>query len=215
MSFRPAGDAVTWYHRNEDTVVPKTIEHQGLQAAADKVRNPLLHRTFGGMMAGPGFQAVGRTLACDAFANADVRSRDRRACQQKRSRHGFKRLKSIIGEPAEAEDDMGRTAAWWRAFWDRSWVFVSGDAVAGIPANKHPLRIGVDSGGQNLLPGFLGRINVFHHALSAEEIGTLAKIPLDKVPQRNEGLLYSRAVFKSRPSRTWRSPLISSTFPAA
>ncbi len=42
------GDEVAWYHRNQTSVCPLTLKHQGLAAAADKVRDPLLHRTFGG-----------------------------------------------------------------------------------------------------------------------------------------------------------------------
>ena len=52
------GDAVAMYHRNEDSVVPKTIDASRLQAAADKVLDPLLHRTFGGWMTAPGFKAA-------------------------------------------------------------------------------------------------------------------------------------------------------------
>ncbi len=53
------GDAIAMYHRNEDSVVMKTITHQGLQAAAGKTLDPLLHRTFGGWLTAPGFKAAG------------------------------------------------------------------------------------------------------------------------------------------------------------
>ena len=54
------GDEVAWYHRNQTSVCPLTLKHQGLAAAADKVRDPLLHRTFGGWIAAAGFKAVNR-----------------------------------------------------------------------------------------------------------------------------------------------------------
>ena len=47
--------AVLWYHRNEYSVVPLTLKHQGLESLADLVRDPLLNRTFGGRMSGKGF----------------------------------------------------------------------------------------------------------------------------------------------------------------
>ena len=51
--------SVTWYHRNEFSVVPLTLKHQGLESLAHLVRDPLLKRTFGGRMTGPGFVSEG------------------------------------------------------------------------------------------------------------------------------------------------------------
>ena len=58
--FAKAGaDAVVWRHRNEESVVPLTLKHQGLTPVADKAIDPLLHRTFGGWMTAAGFTAEG------------------------------------------------------------------------------------------------------------------------------------------------------------
>src|ERR1700722_2217236 len=51
--------AQAWYHRNEESVAfPSTLSLQSLQSLADKARDPLLHRTFGGWLTGAGFKAV-------------------------------------------------------------------------------------------------------------------------------------------------------------
>ncbi len=44
------GGGIVWYHRNEHSVVPLTLKHQGLTPVADQFPDTLLHRTFGGWM---------------------------------------------------------------------------------------------------------------------------------------------------------------------
>lgn len=48
-------NTVTWYHRNEHSIVPFTLKHQGVESLSNLVTDPLLHRTFGGCMMGAGF----------------------------------------------------------------------------------------------------------------------------------------------------------------
>ncbi|MBM3888667.1 MAG: hypothetical protein FJ388_06020, partial [Verrucomicrobia bacterium] len=52
---KDAGDAVTWYHRNEHSCVPLTLKVQSLEQFAHLVKDPILHRTFGGSMTAAGF----------------------------------------------------------------------------------------------------------------------------------------------------------------
>ena len=63
------GDAVAWYHRNEEsTAFESTMNVQSLESIADKTKDPLIHRTFGGWMAGAGFKAVDSLYACHVIA---------------------------------------------------------------------------------------------------------------------------------------------------
>jgi hypothetical protein len=152
----PAGidDAVVVYHRNEDSVVSKTIEHQGLTSIAEKIRDPLLHRTFGMWLASRQFKAA---KDHGMETPAPVKSfavRIAALCEQTETAQAWlDEAKILAGNSANVQDALKRTSAWWQAFWNRSWVFASGDCRLEIPANKHPLRIGIDSNGQNLLPG--------------------------------------------------------------
>ena len=110
------GDAVAWYHRNETSVFPVTLKHQGLEAAADKVRDPLLHRTFGGWIAAKGFQAVGQSVARNALAGQVIRhSRGRalrtNAGREDLDRSGQESLRSVgrrAGSPCGARRRGGR-----------------------------------------------------------------------------------------------------------
>jgi hypothetical protein len=152
----------------------KTITHQSLQAAADKAPDPLLHRTFGGWMVAPGFKvADGHALDTPAPVTSFAVRIAVPCAQTETAQDWLDAAKQLAGISADAQDARKRTAAWWQAFWSRSWVFASGDGGADVPANKHPLRIGIDSNGQNVLPGFLGRAGVYGRALAAEEIAKI------------------------------------------
>ena len=57
---------------------PLTMKHQGLDSVADKVRDPLLHRTFGGWMAGQRIPPVGQSIARNAGPSHLLRRARRR-----------------------------------------------------------------------------------------------------------------------------------------
>ena len=48
-------DAVVWYHRNEHSTYPLTLDLMELHSLASRFDDPLLHRTFGVRMSGAGF----------------------------------------------------------------------------------------------------------------------------------------------------------------
>jgi alpha-L-fucosidase 2 len=56
-------DRIVWYHRNEHSIWADNLRHQGLEALSESLEDPLVHRTFGGMIEGDGLQRDGpRTL---------------------------------------------------------------------------------------------------------------------------------------------------------
>ena len=182
------GDAVAWYHRNETSVVPVTIKHQGLDAAADKVRDPLLHRTFGGWVAAKGFRVSGNRSLETPSPVTSFAVRVAAPCQQTPDAKAWIALaKKLSDESADAQEAEQRTAAWWQAFWGRSWVFVSGEGQIDISGQQHPLRIGHDSQGGNVFSGKRGRAGAYGRALSADEIGQLAASKREKPAPITEG----------------------------
>jgi hypothetical protein len=153
-----------FYHRNDSSVVAFTLARQGLSGPGTPAApDPLLHRTFGLLLGGSGFgpghvrdllQPVllsprGRTFALRVAAPC-VQDDDEQAW--------VKHATGLLATDTTAA--AARTAAWWRAFWDRSWVFVSGDPAPGVPTNDHPLRIGVDSEGGNVFHGTIADVRV-------------------------------------------------------
>ena len=168
-------DAVAWYHRNETSVIPVTMRHQGLEAAADKVRDPLLHRTFGGWVAAKGFRVSGNRSLETPSPVTSFAVRVAVPCGQTPDAQAWIDLaKKLSDQSADAQDALRRTAAWWQAFWGRSWVFVSGDGQIAISGQQHPLRIGHDSQRGNVFSGKRGRAGAYGRAMSADEIAQLA-----------------------------------------
>ncbi len=142
--------AVTWYHRNEHSIVDLTLAHQGLASVRKECRDPLLHRTFGGRITAPGFTKESDTiLRSGPTTRFDIKVATH--CAQTETADAW--LAAMASAPAL--DAMATTAAWWGEFWSRSWIFVDGDSARPVPTNAHPLRVGVDSNGQSRFGGEL------------------------------------------------------------
>ena len=120
-------DAVAWYHRNAYSVVPTTLKHQSIEAAADKVHDPLLNRTFGGWIAADGFVKEGNAALHSANDVTQFAIRIATHSAQTDTADGWLRETEEILKNAPPADVAARqTAAWWNDFWNRSWIFVEG-----------------------------------------------------------------------------------------
>jgi hypothetical protein len=118
-------DAVAWYHRNESSVVPFTLEHQGLTALETAFPDPLILRTFGGRIEGDGFARIDtRAVRSDAPRERHA-LRIAVACSQADDLASWqKRLAAVAANGADHAASRARTAEWWRARFAQSWVFV-------------------------------------------------------------------------------------------
>jgi hypothetical protein len=125
-------EAVVWYHRNENSCVPLTLKHQSLDQFAALVKDPILHRTFGGSITAEGFVKDG-LLALKSSAPVTrfaVRIATHSAVAETHATWE-KQLADRAAASADTAAVARRTADWWNAFWDRSWVFVNGDVAEG------------------------------------------------------------------------------------
>jgi hypothetical protein len=123
----PAG-AVTWFHRNAYSIVPLSLKHQGLEAFAATVADPLVNRTFGGRIQGRGFAGDGpaaiRSAAPVRRFHVQVVAH---AAQTESIAAWTSQVSDLAAKTADAESARSRTAAWWTDFWNRSWIVVGGD----------------------------------------------------------------------------------------
>lgn len=117
-------DAVLAYHRNAYSVVPLTLKHQGLETLADKVRDPLVNRTFGVRMEGKGLVASATNRLRSVQPAKDFSLSIAAHTAQCASPADWEKG---IARPLAVEEAAQRTADWWKAFWDRSWITVGGD----------------------------------------------------------------------------------------
>ncbi len=158
-----------WFHHNEHSVVATTAQHQGLLAA--QVPDVLRGRTFG-LLTEAAFGAGERTtLGVVPFVLPSARHHELRIAAPCRVvddpaqwiEHGKHLLAATDSKTARQ-----RTAAWWRSFWQRSWIVTGSDGAAPVPTNAHPLRIGVDSNGGNRFVGTIARVMVQGGPFSAD-----------------------------------------------
>ncbi len=166
-------DSVVCYHRNGWSCVPLTLKHQGLESAASAVHDPLVNRTTGSCMTGLPLKAAGKgSLASDgpiqhfelAISTLSAQTTTPEAWETR------------LAKPVYADAAAARTAAWWKRFWQRSFIHVSG-TLAQMPESNLSLRIGKDSGGGSQFRGEISGAKAFGRDLSEEEIKELAQSP--------------------------------------
>ena len=156
---------------------------QSLESVADKAHDPLLHRTFGGWMTAQAAFKLSPKNDRHEFQSVEAtRSNPQPRCvfalrrlplcpSAETAAAWFEQARARLppAQPTMPGPSIpARTAAWWRAFWDRSWVIVDGDQAADVPGDEHPLRIGYDSAGGNRFPGQIEHIRVYGKALTGK-----------------------------------------------
>jgi len=196
-------DRIGWYHRNTQSVGPALCGK--IQGMAEFPRpDPLLHRTFGAL------------IATERAEQVD----DRTLQSTSGTRHGFEIAAHTL-HPATAEAwhsetsarldsaravplDVRRKAheAWWTEFWDRSWIRITQntlpvecpDGGSGLPTNALPLSIGMNSKGGSLFSGTFGRVGVYEAALKDSEIADLAALAQNQSASPHPTRLFSGSI---------------------
>ncbi|MCP4641422.1 MAG: LamG domain-containing protein, partial [bacterium] len=170
-------DRVVWYHRNEKSIWTDTLRQQGMGDWTGQGKDPLLHRTFGGLIQGPGLVSD----SADALKSSQPATRHAFAVyvvteQTDQPAQWVEQVASLAGaDTLPAAEALANHTAWWDDFCNRSWIRVSGGSSAPfISANDLPLRIGADSDGRNQFRGAIERVQVFDEALAPEAIAKLA-----------------------------------------
>jgi len=171
---------IQWFHRNENSIWSENLKYQGLESLIPTLRDPLLHRTFGGLMVGDGVTpSSDQTLTSSKPATHHHIRIITNTAQTDLPDQWIEQTERLLTESRLQADDAARAAheKWWSAFWDRSWIHVSGPpAGSNITATTLPLRIGADSDGQHIFRGTIADARLYARALSAEE---LANPPAD------------------------------------
>jgi hypothetical protein len=121
---------ITWYHFNSSSIYPIVLEQEHLESVSHKYPDPLLHRCFGAMLTGPGLVSdddrtlkstvPGRSLRLDLIGLTKTGATSPKAWKSD--------LDSLVKRVSAVPIDSARVAhqQWWRSFWDRSWIHVSG-----------------------------------------------------------------------------------------
>jgi len=142
--------AVTWFHRmrNDKGVFEYSVRQQGLEAVRDQLYDPLTDLTFGGTMAGEGFQLDGTTegsYAKTPFKGWRYKSQAPAAehhvglychIEQTKTVETWKeRLQTLANAENPSRDEAWQAnCAWWDAVWNRSHIAINAEKAD--PADK-------------------------------------------------------------------------------
>lgn len=182
----PQKECIAWCHRNESSIWSFTLKHQGLEEWIGQGQDPLLHRTFGGLIAGDGFESLGSAL----LQSTGPRGRHDLlvtvlTAQTQTPAAWHERVKELAEQVRRQPPDVARAAhlKWWDEFWNRSYIRVAPASQGQVhvqmaeemAVNTLPLRIGADSDGRNAFAGDIDRVRVYGRALQLEEIQAHAR----------------------------------------
>jgi hypothetical protein len=125
---------LTWYHFNQSSVYPLVLSQEHLDPLVSKYPDPLLHRCFGAALTGPGLVASDdhtlkstapeRNLRVDMVALTQAPPSSPAAWTAS--------LNALVKQVNALPLAAARTASqqWWRSFWERSWIHLTGSADA-------------------------------------------------------------------------------------
>ncbi|MBF0244887.1 MAG: hypothetical protein HQL31_06395 [Planctomycetes bacterium] len=149
-------ETVLGCHRNNTSCWAATLEHQDMAEWVNKGCDPLLHRAFGALLRGDGMVKDGdttlRTIAPQSLITFGI--------------HPLTAQTATLGEWGLAVTAQAATSdavphetafvehtAWWRAFWERSWIHVSGTPEAEVVSRGYELQRYINAcGGRGAFP---------------------------------------------------------------
>ncbi|MEI6915538.1 MAG: DUF5703 domain-containing protein, partial [Armatimonadota bacterium] len=176
-----SASSLSWYHRNNKSTWVTSLVHQGLGEWMSKAKDPLMHLTFGGLITGENLKAASdEVLESKTPANHHRVSVYALTAQTESPEQWKSQIDAIAakGEKRDVSSARADHERWWKRFWNRSWINVTGDKVIrnrGIEPNDLPLRIGANSEGGNLFAGKIRVARIYDRALSAEDIKSLSQ----------------------------------------
>ena len=135
-------NTVMWYHRNfDDLVFRETVKLQGMEEVKDEMWNPVINRTFGGVMSGSNMIAEGITSGkyyATEFSGWKLKSKNKSRShsitvythlnQTETYKEWSEGLEDIIFDADENKKTAwNNSKQWWSDFWERSHIFIKGD----------------------------------------------------------------------------------------
>ena len=129
----PKADRVVWAHRNESSFFPTLLERQNVGQLAEKYQDPYMHRTFGAAMLAPGMKpANDSTLVSEKPGKTFHVAICAYTAQTETLEAWDAQLADLVAKAEGVNHNKVYKAhqQWWRNFWNRSWIFLSGDEDA-------------------------------------------------------------------------------------
>ena len=143
-SISAGKDNIVFLHKNrKETVFDFTVEYQKLNDVKDEIPNPIGGLTFGGRMTLPGFSLSDTTEG--VYANTDYKAWRYKAQGIRRATISVELLigKGELPMPEKSlssKISQKRSAEWWHAFWQRSYIRSNHPEVKKIARNYELFR---------------------------------------------------------------------------
>lgn len=134
--------AVLWCHRNERSMWPDSVRLQGLAELTDET-DPLLYRTFGGAILGEGFVTTDSSSLGSQVPGLEAVLEIHTHTQQTPTLEEWRQ--ALFDQVAKVQSSpvaQARAAhvSWWRDYWERSYIEVSGTPEAEIVSRGYALQ---------------------------------------------------------------------------
>jgi len=179
------GNALRWCHRNGKSIYPDVFEKQHLAHLLEQYSDPLLYRTFGGILRGEGMVSRDdKTLVSKAPAERVHLTLHSLTAQTDTLEEWERQLEEAARNRQEVSLAKARSAheAWWQQFWGRSWIRINegqarGTSAVMVPDNDYAVHVGMDTSRGNPFVGEIGRVSIAGTALSPAAIKQLASTP--------------------------------------
>lgn len=123
-------DRIEWYHRDATSFFKTILTKQNLSSFAQTAPDPYMNRTFGATLLGDGLSKVDDTSLQSTEAGKKFSvSIYAYTAQTPTVDDWDTQLSNIVSQTGAIDIETLRTNhyTWWDAFWNRSWVFLSGD----------------------------------------------------------------------------------------
>ncbi|KAA6301106.1 MAG: hypothetical protein EZS26_002754 [Candidatus Ordinivivax streblomastigis] len=130
---------VMFFHRNpKETVIDATVEQQGLESVKHQIYNPLENLIFGGVLEATGFKPAGTFSG--KYADTDYQAWKLESVSPQKNYaitiqlHAAQTPNANEWEQAfdkPLKSDFKKNLAWWKSFWDRSFIHIQHNDKAG------------------------------------------------------------------------------------
>lgn len=129
-------NAIGWFHRNAYSCVPVHIREQHMTGYTSLIKDPILNNTFGCIIQGKNFVTENDTTLQTTRPLKQLDIRMAGYCDQTASRGEWEDAlnKTMEQSPAPVLAAQ-QTKSWWKAFWERSWMYVS-DTTANMEGKQ-------------------------------------------------------------------------------
>lgn len=153
--LRAGEGRIAWCHHNQHSVWPQVMEIQGMGEWAGQHQDPLLRRTFGGLITGEGLKSEGPTALRSAAPRRrhliEIHTRTAQCPSPESWLAGLEKQVAQVSGPVE--EARAAHQRWWAVFWERSWIHAGGSEEAETVSRGYALQRFVTAcGGRGAYP---------------------------------------------------------------